>query len=383
MRCARLTALIGLSAAATAFKAQAYEVNEWPARVIQRDVSGETQSWSAVGPLFFSEPIAGPDAGHASGFRPFYVRLEIGETDKTDFLYPVYFQRQYPDNYKWSILNLINGEGIDSKTTKAGGPLDRHFDVWPFYFSHVTGDPVDTYHALLPFYGTIKYRLYCDRIFWAPFPLYVEIERKGTKVTGVPWPIIQVYRGAENGFAIWPLFGSTKGPDPARHFYCLWPLVWNNTLERGPDAPADSAPGTEMGFLPFYTRETAPGYLNENYAWPFVGHTEQTVPYRYSEKRYFWPFLVQGRGDDRLVNRWGPFYTHSDIKGTDSKWVGWPFWHRTTWVESDIAESKTQFFYFFYFSLDERSVSRPLAAPAYKRHIWPLLSAWDNGAGSR
>ena len=29
------------------------------------------------------------------------------------------------------------------------------------------------------------------------------------------------------------------------------------------------------------------------------------------------------------------------------------------------------------------SVSRPRAAPAYKRHFWPLLSVWDNGAGSR
>jgi len=28
-------------------------------------------------------------------------------------------------------------------------------------------------------------------------------------------------------------------------------------------------------------------------------------------------------------------------------------------------------------------VAHPAAAPAYKRHFWPLLSVWDNGAGQR
>ena len=359
MRSVRLIVLIGLAAAATAFRARAYEINGWPAVVIQKDVSGETQSWTGIGPLLYSEPVPGPDAGHASGLRPFYGRLTIGETDRTLLLYPLFYLRQYPDHYKWSILELINGEGVDSNTTKAGGPLDKHFDVWPFYFSHETGDPVDSYRALLPIYGNMKYRLGFDRLFWAPFPLYVETVKRGTTVAYAPWPILRFIRGAQNGFAIWPLFGSSEGPGPAKHFFCLWPLIWNNTLEPALDAPEGSAPGTEVGFLPFYTRETAPGYVSANFAWPFFGYTERTIPYRYSEQRYFWPFFVQGRGDDRLVDRWGPFYTHSNIKGTDTKWVGWPFWHRTRFADDDIEQTKTQFFYFLYWSLDERSVSRP------------------------
>ena len=111
-----------------------------------------------------------------------------------------------------------------------------------------------------------------------------------------------------------------------------------------------------------------------------------TIPYRYSvSSAYFWPFFVQG---ERRRPGWSTGgglvpYTHSNIKGMDSKWVGWPLWHRTQWVDSDIAQSKTQFFYFVYWSLDEKSVSRPRAAHAYKRHIWPFVSIWDNGAGSR
>ncbi|HEY1848009.1 MAG TPA: hypothetical protein VGG37_02330, partial [Opitutaceae bacterium] len=262
MRRASLSALLGLLAVATALPARAYEINAWPAFVIEKDGSGDTVSSSGLGPLLVSEPIAGPDAGRASGLRPFLVRLSLGDTERTDVLYPLFFYRQYPDHYRWTILDLITGEGVDSDVTRAGGPTDKHFDVWPFYFSHETADPVDTYHALFPIYGTIKYRLSFDRVFWAPFPIFVQTEKKDTTSTYVPWPIIRFVSGAEHGFDLWPLYGSTEGPGPARHMFALWPLIWDNTLEPKPGALNDSAPPTEVGFLPLFTRETGPGYLD-------------------------------------------------------------------------------------------------------------------------
>jgi hypothetical protein len=175
----------------------------------------------------------------------------------------------------------------------------------------------------------------------------------------------------------------TSGPGPARHSYFIWPLIWDNTVLPGPNDPEGTAPGTQVGFLPFYTREKSPDSISENFLWPFFGYTERRSPDRYSEQRYFWPFLVQGRGDDRIVNRWGPVYTHSDVKGLDSTWLLWPLFHRTKWVDGDIGQEKTQFFYWIYWSQEQRSVSRPGVAHAYKRHVWPVISAWDNGAGSR
>ncbi len=383
MTFARLTVFLSFVAAATAFRARADEVNVWPAYVRQEDPSGRVESWSSLGPFLFSGPTPGPDAGHASGLRPFYVEVVGGDSVKTDVLYPLFFYRRYSDSYKWSILELINHEGVFDSVTRSGGPTDRHFDIWPIYFSHETADPVDTYHALFPIYGTMKYRLGFDRLSWVLFPIFAESLKRDTTTTYTPWPVLRVISGAENGFALWPVFGATKGPGTARHFYCLWPLIWDNTLDTPPDSPEGTVPGTEVGFLPFYTREASPGVVSANFVWPFFGYTERTSPYRYSEQRYFWPFLVQGHGDDRVVNRWGPFFTHSDIKGLDSTWVGWPLWHRTKWVDGDINQSKTQFFYFIYWSLDQTSVTHPSWAPAYKRHIWPLVSIWDNGAGSR
>ena len=383
MTFARFTAYVGLAAVAAAFRAHAYELNDWPAVVMQKDSSGTTTAWEGAGPLLFSETAPAPDQGTIAGLRPFYVVGTGGDYTKTDILYPLFYFRKYPEAYKWSILQLINGEGDDAAAVQPGQPTVRRFDVWPFYFSRETGNPVDSYRGFFPVFGSIKYRLGFQRISWAAFPLYVDGVRKHTETTYTPFPFIRTYNGEINGFAFWPLFGSTRGPGQSRHHYFIWPLVFDNVVDAGPDAPEGTAPGKEFGILPLYTRETAPGFIKENYLWPFFGYTERTSPYRYSERRYFWPFLVQGRGDDRDLVHWAPFYTYANTKGDDSRWILWPLWHQLNWADSDTAQSKTQLFYFVYWSLDQRSLSRPGAAHAYKRHYWPLLSVWDNGAGSR
>ena len=383
MRFARTAASLGLFAAASAFRAEADEVNAWPVCVLCEDPSGRMESWSSLGPLLFSGPAPAPDAGHVSGFRPFYVEQAGSATARTDILYPLFFYRRYGDTYKWSVFQLINQQGVMDSVTQEGRPTDRRLDIWPFYFSQESADPAETYHGVLPIYGTLRNKLGYESLSWTLFPLYVESLRKGTRETYTPFPFVRVMRGAESGFGVWPLVGATKGPGPSRRSYYLWPLIWDNKQVTLPESPAGSAPGSEVGFLPFFTRQASTEVESEDYLWPFFGYTERTSPYRYSERRYFWPFLVQGRGANMTVNRWGPFFTHSSLQGIDSTWVGWPLWHRTTWVDGDISQSKTQFFYFIYWSQDDTSVRRPSAAPAYKRHIWPLLSIWDNGAGSR
>ena len=133
----------------------------------------------------------------------------------------------------------------------------------------------------------------------------------------------------------------------------------------------------------FYSKDTGPGYIRENYAWPFFGYTHRTAPYQYDEQRYFWPLLVQGRGDERLVNRWAPFYTHSNIKGFDKTWLLWPLYRHQRWSADGVAQQKHQFLFFLYWSLEQKSLTNPAATPAHKTHLWPLFSAWDNGAGRR
>jgi hypothetical protein len=362
-------------------KARAVEENFWPAKVSQKDESGAVVSWQGAGPLLYKKPTA--DDGTVAGFRPLYAHWRAADnaTREINVLYPLFTYRTDAQYYRWSILQLINR--TDSANAQIPALKYETFDIWPLWFSRTTDTPESSYRGLLPLHGTIKSRFGYDRLDWTLFPFYGRAEKNDAVTTATPWPFIKTTRGTEDGFAFWPLFGwRTKTGSFDRRFY-LWPLGWNNKILPPSEAPAGTQPRREVGFLPFYTRETAPGFVNANYLWPFFGYTDRVEPTRYHETRYFWPFLVKGQGDERIVNRYGPFYTHSITKGLEKTWVLWPVFREKRFEDAGIAHRQRQVLYFLYWSLEQRSLTNPAAAPAYKSHLWPLYSTWDNGAGRR
>jgi hypothetical protein len=377
----RLSALLGLTAVAAA-RAET-EDNLWPVRVARKDNAGQTISWQAVGPLFFEKPAAEP--GTVSGFRPFFAEWTTpsGAVSETNFLYPIFTYHTDGETYRWSVFNLINrsGDHAGRVAARPTTPTYETFDVWPFWFSKDTGSPADSYRALFPIAGTIKHRFGSDEIKWGLFPLYLRTESKGAVTTSTPWPFIKVTRGTEHGFALWPLYGTREKESAFHRQFFLWPLGWNNTIQPSAEAAPGTPPRREVGFLPFYAKETAPGFVNESVLWPFFGYTDRTQPLRYHETRYFWPLLVQGRGDDRTTERYGPFYTHSVAKGVEKTWVMWPLYREKNWSDAGLAQTQRQLFYFIWRSMEQRSLTNPHAAPAEKSTLWPLYSAWDNGAG--
>jgi len=378
MRAIRLIASLGLTALFS-LRVGAGENNFWPIKVEQTGTgkadAGRVVAWQGGGPLFFQ--TVSPDGSSAGGFRPFYVRQwdAAGRSTETDFLYPLLTHRENAADHRWSLLSVVNREGPRHAATV--GP--RSFDLWPFYFSRATGDPATSYHAVFPLHGTVIHRFGDDRISWTLFPLYGRFERNGVTTTTVPWPVIKVLNGDGNrGFTMWPLWGWRAKAGAYREQYFLWPLIYRNETKLW--APK---PDVAVGIIPFYARDESADALSETYLWPFFGYTHRTAPRRYDETRWFWPLLVQGRGDDRHINRWAPFYTHSVIKGDDKRWVLWPLYRQERWTDYGLAQTKTQFLYFLYWSLLERRPAHPAAAPARKTHLWPLFSYWDNGAGRR
>ncbi len=374
----QLFACIGLTAGlAQPIGAAEREHNAWPVSVTQVDAQGATQSWEGAGPLLFKQPL---DEGRtATGFRPFYVRKRdaAGRLTEASFIYPILTYRNDGDAYRWSLLQLVNLSG-----PQRGAPTQGNydgFDVWPFYFSRQTGSPETSYRALFPIAGTVKDRLFNERISWVLFPAYLRTENRGVTATSILWPFVRTIHGAgSSGFALWPLFGWRGQPGVYRSEFYLWPLIYNSVSRLGEPVPAES-----FGVLPFYSREHSAEAVSETYAWPFLGYTHRTAPYRYDETRYFWPLFVQGRGDDRYRDRWAPFYTHSIIKGVDKTWVMWPLFRQQRWVDGKVAQVRTQFLFFIYWSLEQRSTTNPHAAPAEKTHYWPLASVWDSGTGHR
>lgn len=379
----RLPALLGLLAAGTACAIA--EENAWPVRVAQLDAQGEVVSWQAAGPLAFSKPSAEP--GRVKGFRPLFAQWQTptGAVRETNILYPLFSYRTSGDSYRWSVFQLMNRGGAHERAPTSAGadPTYETFDVWPLWFSRDTGEPAGSYRALFPIAGTMKARFGFDRLSWTLFPLYGQAEKKGAVSTSTPWPFVKITRGTEQGFALWPLYGHREKPGVFEQEFYLWPLAWNNTVQPDEDAPAGAQARREVGVLPFYTSETETGFVNRSYVWPFFGYTDRTTPVRYHENRYLWPFLVQGRGEQKYVNRWGPFYTYSNHKGTEKTWVMWPLFREKTWTDAGLHHEQRQMLYFLYRSTLQRSATNPHAAPAEKAHLWPLLSAWDNGAGRK
>lgn len=383
--------LLGLAVGAMAVPTGAVEREEnlWPFVVRQKDATGQIQAWTGAGPFLFKHPTLDQSGAPAtiSGFRPFWIQTKDpqGELRTGWALYPLFTYAADNDTYKWSVFELIRRTDRKAGGAPPNSVFDQsgEFDVWPFWFSRDTGNPELSYRALFPIAGTVKNRLGFERASWVLFPLYFQTEKRGAVTTATPWPFIRVTRGAAEGFALWPLFGWKNRAGVGHENFYLWPLGYDRTRAPGPDAPVGTPPRHDFGALPFYAKSTGPGFISEDYLWPFFGYTARTLPYRYQEKRYFWPFLVQGRGDDRMVNRWGPFYTHSILKGYDKKWIAWPFYRRATWTEAGLAQTKTQLLYFLYRSHEQRSVTNPKVPGAAIRHYWPLLSTWDNGAGRR
>jgi len=394
---AGLGLILGLSPgrAAEDAKTLRWEDNAWPVWVGQwrggtsSGAAPELESWTAGGPLVFHRGAreGRPEVG---GVRPLWIeqRRDGGLARNSWVLHPLLSTRRERDGVEaGSVFELIKwqtvpGDGSGQRADGAGAaPPWRALDVWPFYFSRATGEAPTSYQAWFPLGGTMVNRFGQDRLSWVLFPLYARFEKRGVVTTAAPWPLLRWSEGGgQSGFALWPLYGETLRADGGSERYALWPLVYHREM------PVDgntSERAVNRGFLPFYASDVAPGYRSETWLWPFFGHVDRSAPFQYRANNYLWPLWVQGRGDDRRVNRWAPFSTHSVIKGTEKHWVLWPLWRRQRWPDGAIEQTRTQVLFALYHDTVQRSRTTPSLAPARKRHLWPLFSEWDNGAGRR
>lgn len=390
MLLASLVAGVGHGAVATPsdLRDSEQEHNRWPVSIHQANaVARGVNAWSGAGPFLFRKANANEAGDTASGFRPFWVQLNQvdGRFRAAYVLYPIFSYSVTEDSYKWSVFELVRR--WDRRATAAAPDSEYaqrgEFEIFPLWFSRESGDPALSYRALFPIHGTIKNKLFFERLSWTLFPLFVQNEKRGAITTYAPWPVVRVSHGATRGWGIWPLFNYVDRPGVSRLETYLWPLGYRSLRQPHPDDPPGTPPKREVGFLPFYALSTGPGYINEDWGWPFFGYTHRTSPLlRYDERRYFWPLFVQGRGEQRHLNRWAPFYTHSVSKGVDKRWFMWPLLRYAEWTDRDVARERTQLLFFVYWNeVQKRAGATTNASQAELTHVWPLVSHWSNGAG--
>lgn len=349
---------------------QPQETNLWPFVVRQpADETGVTR-WSGLGPFLFG--ASKPSGETLHGFRPLWHHLEAADgSSAMSIVYPFWYREVdgQSDRKRWTFFNLINSD--------TGSEQIDSFSIWPFYFSRDTGEPESSYHALFPIYGDIKQRFGQDRLQWLLFPLFARYQNDAEITTATPWPFIKTISGeGHQGFEFWPLAGQREETGVTKRQFLLWPLGYHSSKNLDTEEPTHRA-----GFLPFYAQETSPGYRSETYFWPFFGYSDRTSPVTYHATHYLWPLWVQGRGEERYVNRWAPFYSHSRSPARTQTWVMWPLWRDRQWHGEQLHHRRQQVLYFLYHSEVQRSAQSPDLAPAFKRHLWPIFSHWDNGAG--
>lgn len=354
--------------------------NFWPFQYVREaDIDGRPHRMSALGPIWSLKTA--PEL-ETTAVRPISVNFSdtLLQENRFHLIYPFFNHKVSPQGTEWDSFQLIfSSRRIATDTV----PAHTRFEAWPLFWYNDTGSPATSYWAFAPFYGEFKNRFWSDHIRFTLFPLYLRVTKKDEVKTSIPWPFIQILDGPESsGFEFWPLYGKNTrtGPKAYSHTYALWPIYYNYT-----NTVAESAqPYKRFGVLPFYTRESAEGMISKTYGWPFFGYTREFEPRpSYNETRYFWPFIVQGRGEEKYVNRLLPIYSHEKRGTYEKHWYGWPLLKKESWQDGALTVKRNSIFYFLWWDEYQSAKTQTGLFQARKNHLWPIYSYWNNGAGIR
>lgn len=341
------------------------ETNFWPIFVQQRDSAlGRPDHNGSLGPIL-SETYR--DETRILSIRPLWTAFHHRDTGTKShhFLYPLVNWTDYGQTQFGHALNLLQYRRDQRQD-------DTFFQFFPFVFSRQNPEPEQSYFAVWPIGGVLKNRFWRDRITFAAWPLFVRTQRNDETRTHVPYPFVQILNGPKSrGFGLWPLYGRFQRENDYEHTWALWPIHYHYR-----DDLDEEIPYVRFGILPFYHRETGAGLKSETVIWPFFGYTRESDPRPvYSENRYFWPLLVQGRGEERHVNRWMPLYTDERKPGYRKNWYLWPLLEREVFEQPGLTRERDSLLYFIY--RDERQHFS--GTTARLTFLWPFFSYWHDG----
>lgn len=338
------------------------EMNLWPLMHHQSgDPHGRAKETNLAGPFIGNRALEDMEV---LSLRPFYTYFnKEAENDHWHILYPLWNVYEREHGYLSHGLNLLRfNRNRDRKLF--------HGELFPLLFYHNESGLKDDYYAFWPLGGTIKNRLFRDRIDFLLWPLYVKTRNKDETYYHFPYPFFRILQGpASSGAGVWPLYGEFSRKNDYRHRWVLWPLYYHYM-----DNLDEEVPYERCGLWPLYHRETAAGLKSESVIWPFFGYTRKFEPRKkYSETRYFWPFVVQGRGEEKYLNRLLPVYSHEKVPGEETWWYGWPLLKREKMKTEGFKRQRYTLLYFL-FRDDQRSLEEQSSR---QTTLWPLLGYWD------
>jgi hypothetical protein len=349
-----------------------------------------------LGPVFDSFPltlsdgerteILGPilsleKTSAASGwtFSPLMSLRKNPKVDNTsfDFLYPVVTHDRYGKEYRFQILQLFAFSGGQTQTNK----MKERFTLFPIYFRQRGPAPEDNYTMFLPFYGTIRNRIFRDRIHIVMMPLYVSTDKHGMRTDNYLLPFFHIRSGAGvTGKQFWPVMGkehkditsktnmwgeveSIPGYDKA---FVMWPLYCRNEMGIG-----STNEESQKLYFPFYAKMKSPARETVAYGYP-IGFTKiDNRAGKYMERGAPWPLITWARGEGKTANRVWPFYGDAKSPTLESKFIGWPIYKFNRINSEELDRKRTRILFFFYSDTSEKNTITK--AERRRQSQWPLF----------
>ncbi len=311
----------------------------------------------AAGPFYYHEQ---GEAHTEWALPPFFARRYDLGADKLsiDILWKLAsYDRMGPES-KFNLLQLFSFGGGRSLADEG----DRKLTLFPFYFHNRSDNPERDYSAVMPFYGTLRNRLFRDEIKWVMFPLYVQTRKRDVVTDNYVLPLFHLRHGDElKGWQLWPLIGREKkglttrtnlvgdvipvGPHE-KSFY-LWPVFLKS--HTGIGQPNETL---QRAVLPLYYAQRSEARDVTAVLWPFFTHTDDRAR-DYREWGLPYPFVMFAKGPGKTGGRVWPLYGQAHNDTLRTRFVLGPLYRSKEVTSGNLHRFRWNSLYFLYDSLDE------------------------------
>jgi len=332
----------------------------------------------AVGPFFYSEHS---ESNRLWAIPPFFSHWNQPaiESTRTDFLYPLFTDIHYGHESRWQFFQLLGASAGD----KPDDGNAKQFNLFPIYFQQRAPDTNLNYTAVVPFYGTIKNRLFRDRIHFVMMPFYVETQKRDVVVDNYFWPFVDTHHGdGMKGWQFWPFVGrehkvvttqtngfgdvtSIAGHD---HSFYVWPLYLRQDNGIGTDNPEKL-----RASIPFYVSSHSPQRDATSMLWPFFTVIDDRNR-KYHEWQGPWPFVIWTRGEGKHTSRVWPIFSRSR-NGTGTQEVDsyvWPLYMYSHLRSEPLDRTRTRVAFYLYSRIEEKNLEN--GESKIRLDMWPFFT---------
>jgi len=300
------------------------------------------------------------------------------QSSEFDFLYPLFSRDAFGTERRWHFFQVIS---LSSGGSYTGAQKDR-FTIFPFYFQQRSVDPADNYTAVVPFYGTIKNRLFRDEYYFILGPVYLQTRKRDVVTDNYLWPFFHLRRGdGLTGWQFWPFYSEEHKAVTVRENlieepnvvgghskeFILWPVYIRHFTGIGTENPE-----FQLSVFPFYYEQQSTYRDATTILWPFFGWLDEKKN-DYREYRFPYPLIVWSEGEGETGWRVWPLYGDFYRRGARINYTLWPVYRASHLYDTDFERDRKRVLFIVYNDIKERN--RATGDMSHKTYLWPLFLA--------